>query len=63
MDPNQVLIVTTGSQGEPLAQLSKAAMEESKMLKIMPNVRRVEWRAEWRVKDSGCRGGDVAVGT
>ncbi|GLC70675.1 hypothetical protein PLESTF_001020600 [Pleodorina starrii] len=37
MDPNQVLIVTTGSQGEPRAQLSLAARDESNMLKILPN--------------------------
>ncbi|GIL57528.1 hypothetical protein Vafri_12738 [Volvox africanus] len=37
MDPNQVLIVTTGSQGEPRAQLCMAAREESSMLKILPN--------------------------
>ncbi|GFR48814.1 hypothetical protein Agub_g10766 [Astrephomene gubernaculifera] len=36
-DPNEVLVVTTGSQGEPRAQLAMAAKEASKVLKIMPN--------------------------
>jgi len=35
-DPNQVLIVTTGSQAEPRAQLSMAAREASHTLKILP---------------------------
>jgi mRNA degradation ribonuclease J1/J2 len=37
MNPNELLIVTTGSQAEPRAQLSLAAKEASHMLKIMPN--------------------------
>jgi mRNA degradation ribonuclease J1/J2 len=37
MNPNELLIVTTGSQAEPRAQLSLAAKDASHMLKIMPN--------------------------
>lgn len=36
-NPNEVLIVTTGSQGEPLAQLSMAARDSSRILKILPD--------------------------
>ncbi|KAG1653453.1 hypothetical protein FOA52_009118 [Chlamydomonas sp. UWO 241] len=35
-DPNEVLIVTTGSQAEPRAALSLASREASHMLKLMP---------------------------
>ncbi|KXZ55695.1 hypothetical protein GPECTOR_2g1245 [Gonium pectorale] len=36
-NPNEVLIVTTGSQGEPRAQLSMAARDASNVLKMLPN--------------------------
>ncbi|KAF5830002.1 hypothetical protein DUNSADRAFT_15176 [Dunaliella salina] len=36
-DPSQVLIVTTGSQAEPRAQLSLAALDQSPLLKIQPD--------------------------
>lgn len=36
-DPSKVLIVTTGSQAEPRAQLSLAAKQASHSLKILPN--------------------------
>ncbi|KAG2451327.1 hypothetical protein HYH02_003932 [Chlamydomonas schloesseri] len=35
-NPNEVLIVTTGSQGEPRAQLSMAARDQSNILKTLP---------------------------
>lgn len=34
LDPSQVTIVTTGSQGEPLSALTKMAMDEHKKIKI-----------------------------
>ncbi len=37
-DMMQVLIVTTGSQGEPRAQLSMAARDQSRVLKMLPGV-------------------------
>lgn len=33
-EPNQIVIVTTGSQGEPLSALSRMAMDEHKQVKI-----------------------------
>eukprot|EP00967_Tisochrysis_lutea_P017521 scaffold19864_cov22-Tisochrysis_lutea.AAC.1 len=36
-DPSQVIIVTTGSQAEPRAQLSLAALDQSALLKIQPD--------------------------
>ena len=36
-DPNRLLIVTTGSQAEPRAQLSLASRQASGTLKIVPN--------------------------
>lgn len=36
-DPSQILIVTTGSQAEPRAQLSMAAISQSPQLKIQPD--------------------------
>lgn len=36
-DPNQILIVTTGSQAEPRAQLTMASTGSSSTLKIQPN--------------------------
>jgi ribonuclease J len=34
VDPSEVVIMTTGSQGEPLSALSKMAMEEHKKIKL-----------------------------
>jgi mRNA degradation ribonuclease J1/J2 len=36
-DPNKVLIMTTGSQAEPRAQLSLASRQASNSLKIIPS--------------------------
>lgn len=35
VDPSRVVIVTTGSQGEPLSALTRMAMDEHKKIKIM----------------------------